>query len=73
LKISFAVIAHDTEQHCGFGSALPYEQSRITSGGNYLHFGNYWVATIEQGHLSVLQTSSIEFGLTKHNRKRTCI
>jgi len=25
----FAVIAHDIEQHCGFGSALPSEESHI--------------------------------------------
>ena len=30
----FAVIAHNTEQHCGFGSALPPEESHITTGGN---------------------------------------
>jgi len=26
----FAVIAHNTEQHCGFGSALLPEESHIT-------------------------------------------
>jgi len=26
----FAVIAHNVEQFCGFGSALPPEQSQIT-------------------------------------------
>jgi len=51
----------------------PTNNRVLPPGVIYLHFGNYWVATIEQGHLSVLQTSSIEFGLTKHNRKRTCI
>jgi len=29
----FAVITHNTEQHCGFGSALPPEESHITPGG----------------------------------------
>jgi len=29
----FAVIAHNTEQHCGFGSVLPPEESHITPGG----------------------------------------
>jgi len=28
----FVVIAHNIEQHCGFGSALPPEQSHITLG-----------------------------------------
>jgi len=34
VKNSFAVIAHDTEQQCGFSFALPPEESRITPGGN---------------------------------------
>jgi len=29
----FAVIAHNTEQHCGLGSALPPEESHITPRG----------------------------------------
>jgi len=29
-KIFFAVIAHNTEQQSGFGSALPLEESHIT-------------------------------------------
>jgi len=29
----FTVIAHNTEQHCGFGFALPPEESPITPGG----------------------------------------
>jgi len=29
-KISFPVIAHNIEQHCGFGSALPPEEPHIT-------------------------------------------
>jgi len=32
LKISFPVIAHNTEQHCGFGSALP-QKNRILPPG----------------------------------------
>jgi len=28
----FAVIAHNTEQQCGFGSALPPEESHINPG-----------------------------------------
>jgi len=32
-KMSFPVIAHNTEQHFGFGSALPPEP-HITPGGN---------------------------------------
>jgi len=32
----FAVIAHNTEQHCGFGSALPPEKSHITPRSNLL-------------------------------------
>ena len=35
-KISFAVIAHNTEQQCGFGFALPPEESHITPGGDNL-------------------------------------
>jgi len=31
--MSFPVIAHNTEQHCGFGSALPPEDPHITPGG----------------------------------------
>jgi len=31
----FAVIAHNTEQHRGFGSGLPPEQSHICPGGNF--------------------------------------
>jgi len=31
--MSFPVIAHNTEQHCGFGSALPAEDPHITPGG----------------------------------------
>ena len=30
----FAVIAHNIEQNCSFGSALPPEGSHITPGGN---------------------------------------
>jgi len=30
-KISFAVIAHNAEQQCGFGFMLPQEKSHITS------------------------------------------
>ena len=40
----FTVIAHDAEQHCGFVSALPLEDSHITPGGNwviYLQFGKH--------------------------------
>ena len=33
-KISFPVIANNTEQHSGFGSALPLEEVHITPGGN---------------------------------------
>jgi len=29
----FAVIAHNTEQHCGFGSVLPPEESHIIPRG----------------------------------------
>jgi len=29
----FAVIAQNIEQNCGFGSALPPEESHITTGG----------------------------------------
>ena len=29
----FAVITHDTEQHCGFGSASPREELHISPGG----------------------------------------
>jgi len=32
-KISIAVITHNTDQHCDFGSALPTEKSHITHGG----------------------------------------
>jgi len=32
-KISSAVITHNTEQHCGFGSALPIVESHITPRG----------------------------------------
>jgi len=32
-KFSVAVIAHNTEQQGGFGSALSFEQSHITHGG----------------------------------------
>jgi len=28
------MIAHNTEQQCGFGFALPPEESHITPGGN---------------------------------------
>jgi len=39
----FAVIAHNTEQHRGFGSALPPEESHITTKGViYPHFMNHW-------------------------------
>jgi len=31
----FAVIAHNIEQHCGFVSALPPEESHITPGGDF--------------------------------------
>jgi len=31
-KFSFADVAHKTEQQCGFGSALPPEESHITPG-----------------------------------------
>jgi len=33
-KISFAVIAHNTEQQCGFGFAFPLQESHITPGGS---------------------------------------
>jgi len=32
----------NTEQHSGFGTALPTEESYITHGGNLPHFGNHW-------------------------------
>jgi len=32
-KISFLVIAHNTEQHCSFSSALLPEEPHITPGG----------------------------------------
>jgi len=32
-KISFAVIAHNAEQQCGFGSTLPPKESHITPEG----------------------------------------
>jgi len=32
-KMSFPMIAHTTEQHRGFGSALPPEEPHITPGG----------------------------------------
>jgi len=42
-KISFAVIAHNTEQQCGFGSALPPTKHRILPWGViYPQFGNHW-------------------------------
>jgi len=31
-KISFPVISHNTEQHCGFVSSLPPEEPHITPG-----------------------------------------
>jgi len=31
----FAVITHNTEQHCGFGSALPREELHITPGEKF--------------------------------------
>jgi len=33
-KIYFAVIARNTEQQYGFGSALPPKESHVTPGGN---------------------------------------
>jgi len=33
---------YTTEQHCGFGFALPPEESHITPRGNLSHFGNHW-------------------------------
>jgi len=33
-NISFAVIAHNTEQQCSFGFALRPEELHITPGGN---------------------------------------
>jgi len=38
----FAVIAHNTEQHCGFGSALPPKNRILPPGDNLPQFGNYW-------------------------------
>ena len=32
--MSFPVIAHNTEQHCGLGSMLPPEKLHITPRGN---------------------------------------
>jgi len=32
-KISFAVITHNAEQQCVFGSGLPPKESHITPGG----------------------------------------
>jgi len=34
-KIAFPIIVHNTEQDCGFGSALPPEEPHITPGGNH--------------------------------------
>ena len=39
----FAVVAHNTEQHCGFGCALPRKKSHITAGDNLPYFGSHWV------------------------------
>jgi len=41
LIISSAMITHNTEQHCDFGSALPIEESHITPGVIYPQFGNH--------------------------------
>jgi len=41
----FAVIAHNTEQHCGFGSALPPEESHITLTGNFPQFKSHCTKT----------------------------
>ena len=51
----FAVITHNTEQHCGFGSALPREEFRITP-VIYPHFGN---------HCSKVSSGQIEACLRK--------
>jgi len=32
----FAVITHNIEKHCGFGSALPPEESHITPRGQFI-------------------------------------
>jgi len=38
----FAVIAHNIEQNCDFGSALPPEESDITPGDILPQFGNHF-------------------------------
>jgi len=47
-KISFPVIAHNSEQHSGFGSALPPEELHITpslgtTGIEYCPFGTFFI------------------------------
>jgi len=40
---NFAVIAHNTEQHRGFGPGCPPEESHIIPRGIiYFHFGKQW-------------------------------
>jgi len=41
-KISFAVIAHDTEQQCGLFLRYPSRNCILPLGVIYPQFGNHW-------------------------------
>jgi len=43
----FVMIAHSREQHCGFGSTLPPEESHFTPEGKLPQFGNHWSTWIQ--------------------------
>jgi len=44
----FAVTAHTSEQHCGFGSVLPPKNRLLPLGGNLPPFGNHWANALSR-------------------------
>jgi len=71
----FAVIAHNIEQNCGFGSALPPEESHITPGGSFTP--SLGITDLHQslsflgGLAYTVQCASLSLGLYRHSEGAT--
>jgi len=71
LSSNSAMIAHNTEQHCGFGSVLPPEESHITPQGNLspvwepLHYTN---VLFKMSNCANVQNHQISCAVKSHSR-----
>jgi len=55
----FTAKAHDAEQHCGFGSALPLEESHITLGGNWVIYPQFGKHRFEESSQQLLHWKKV--------------